>query len=199
MPFGNVSMDEKNSGKWIFPVVLVALGVILFFVARSVDSIGKILELLGSLSSILGIFFVIKQVYDAKTIAQQTKEAVATKLNRVDKALAISNISEIIPLPKEIKENIRDGKYELAQEKMGHLRLELIDLENDPANKLNKTKIDGFVGDLTNSILFFEKNDASRIRNTAYESQAKESLDNMIVFLKSLSSEKKYSEMKESK
>lgn len=147
----------KNKWFWL-ALAFVIGGAISFYLGENFGNYSTQVSYLGSFASILGIVIVIVQLAQTKSSVEEAKEQsvktskiVSEHLNKVNKAFALADISEIILLPKDIQTNIQNREYGRCYDKMQQLRDDLIEIQQNPeiiSNTLFSRDLDTLISEI---------------------------------------------------
>lgn len=102
---------------------LIIWGTILVFIGLTAITVNywlydknfiNFLSVFGSVCSIAGLTLACYQIYKIKNITEETKEAVETNIESVNKYLTFSDISKIITIVDEIVIALQSERAEIA-------------------------------------------------------------------------------------
>ena len=180
----------------VFSLLLFFCTISCFYFKEFFKSIEDCLTILGSIASVLGLWFAVDQIIKTKETAESTLTEVKSKIFQVNKAFALSDVSAITKFPSEINENLTHKEYERAYDKMERLQEELIELSSNPRCNEDNEKINEFVGGLTMRMQSVKESINSRNEPCNIE-EIDALLNEIRIFLVTKSSKMKYTESSE--
>lgn len=101
---------------------------------------GDLCSALGMLIAIVGFGISIWQIRKTKTVAESARESAEQTRLRLDKNLAIADISAAIEVMEEIKRSQRRQDWNVALDRYGHLNRLLVKVRNEYPNLSDKAK-----------------------------------------------------------
>lgn len=90
-----------------------------------------IISLVGSIASIVGIWFTYKQVVNIKKVTEATKEATEKTQNSIMQTLSIVQVTKYCESIETILESIRDDEFKLAIHLCRELKAVVIELNTN--------------------------------------------------------------------
>lgn len=115
----------------ISALLAVIICIILFWLSTKYE-IGLFVSIAGSVASLFGLWLTYRQIKSVKTITEETKTAVDTKIIEINKYLTLADMSRILPLAKEVQTYLLSPlKLELAIVRMRDLKIEIVQLRQN--------------------------------------------------------------------
>ena len=137
---------------WIIAIILLIAGIILICLYQNHRHWSNHIQVIGSISSALGLIFAIIQIIHVRKVSETTAEVVESTLSNVNNYFSYANVSKCEKLIDEIETIARQKSGHALAIKLKELKDNLIDFQENPALK-NTDIFKKWIGIITTDIL----------------------------------------------
>lgn len=139
-------MEKRNQKKkgipgWLW--VLVCLGflaALLAFLKWAPDDKKNFIDMAGLFSAyitVCGFSLTLWQISALKSTSEATENAIAETRNDIKRVSTVSDISKYLTIIRQIKEYVKEDKYDIAQLRLYELKDFLLAMEQEKGLKVN--------------------------------------------------------------
>ena len=119
--------------KYVIAIIVPIIGffIIYFFILEDqLKTTLNIITISGTLVSLSGLILALVQIKSVRKVSALTREEIKKSLSHFNLLLSIADLTQSYHIIKEIINNIRSEKYELAHLRMLDLKQNLIEIQN---------------------------------------------------------------------
>lgn len=130
---------------WIWCLAVIGLLVIIFCFFRWAPEAQKSLidlaGLLGSYITLCGFAITLWQISVLKSASEATEAAIVDARNDIKRVSTVSEISKYLTIIRQIKEYVKEDKYDIAQLRLYELKDFLFAMEQEQGLRVDKESI----------------------------------------------------------
>ncbi len=137
---------------WIIAIILILIGILLFGISQKHSQWNNGLQLIGSISSALGLIFAIIQIIHIRRTSETTAAIVESTLSDVNNYFSYADLSKCEKLIDDIESIARQKSGHALAIKLKELKDNLIDFQKNPELK-DTGDLTRWVGIITTDII----------------------------------------------